>query len=322
MQGTQDSRAGASGNASASTGEGTELPSAAADAENRRRSARRELLVFLGVALPVSLAIELWMISVGSPIDEQPLGVVALMWTPALASLVARLVTRAGVRDVSFRIGGLRGLGRVGIAWAQPIAVGLAAYGACWAAGLATFVQPDGYFDAPAPVRFALRLLLIATLGTAISAITALGEEIGWRGFMLTRLFDAGVPRPVLVSGVIWGLWHVPLIASGQYASSDLPALSIGIFLIDILAASYLAAWLRLTSGSLWPAAMFHAAWNAIIQGGFDEVTQGGKHLIGESGIVVAIVDVAILLLIAWRPWQLLRRPGEELGPAKRLWQL
>jgi hypothetical protein len=42
--------------------------------------------------------------------------------------------------------------------------------------------------------------------------MTAAGEEIGWRGYMLTRLVDAGIPRPVLASGLIWGLWHVPVV--------------------------------------------------------------------------------------------------------------
>ena len=41
------------------------------------------------------------------------------------------------------------------------------------------------------------------------------GEEIGWHGYMLTRLVDAGMAKPILTSGLIWGLWHVPLILGG-----------------------------------------------------------------------------------------------------------
>ena len=63
-----------------------------------------------------------------------------------------------------------------------------------------------------------------------IAAISATGEEIGWRGYMLTRLVDAKIPRPILVSGLIWWGWHAPLILSGQYASGPYPALSALLF--------------------------------------------------------------------------------------------
>ena len=58
--------------------------------------------------------------------------------------------------------------------------------------------------------------------------MSAAGEEIGWRGYMLTRLIDAGVPAPVIVSGLIWGLWHVPLIVAGIiYGAHPSPALAV-----------------------------------------------------------------------------------------------
>ena len=63
-------------------------------------------------------------------------------------------------------------------------------------------------------------------VGMVDGLIFASGEEIGWRGYMLTRLIDAGVPRPVLTSGLIWGLWHVPLVLGGVYAAGPSPALS------------------------------------------------------------------------------------------------
>ena len=52
----------------------------------------------------------------------------------------------------------------------------------------------------------------------------AVTEEVGLRGYMLTRLFAARVPQPLFVSGVIWSLWHFPLILSGVYAAGPLTA--------------------------------------------------------------------------------------------------
>jgi len=95
-----------------------------------------------------------------------------------------------------------------------PIVVGLIAYGIAWTtAGLARFDPQPGLLAAtfaedlasPAAV-FVIVLVLATFLWVLPNALLAAGEEIGWRGYMLTRLIDAGVPRPVLVSGLIWGL--------------------------------------------------------------------------------------------------------------------
>jgi hypothetical protein len=78
------------------------------------------------------------------------------------------------------------------------------------------------------------------------SARVAAGEEIGWRGYMLTRLIDAGVPRPVLVSGVIWGLWHVPLILGGVYLAGPPPIVSALLWMVVAISFSFVFARLRL----------------------------------------------------------------------------
>jgi membrane protease YdiL (CAAX protease family) len=129
--------------------------------------------------------------------------------------------------------------------------------------------------------------------------LSGAGEEIGWRGYMLTRLIDAGVPMPLLASGIIWALWHFPLILSGVYAAGPHPAISAGLFLIDVVGIGYVIAVLRLRSGSVWPAAVLHGTWNAIIQGPFDQSSTGpgATVWVGESGILVAIVSLAVGLL-------------------------
>jgi hypothetical protein len=57
--------------------------------------------------------------------------------------LVARLALREGIRDVSFRFSGRRGASALLVAWLYPAAVGLAAYGFAWAAGMAVFTPPE-----------------------------------------------------------------------------------------------------------------------------------------------------------------------------------
>lgn len=138
------------------------------------------------------------------------------------------------------------------------------------------------------------------------------GEEIGWRGYMLLRLFDAGVPRPVLVSGVIWAAWHLPMVLSGQYASGANPIAAAALFLIGVVSTSYLFAWSRLETGSVWPAIIGHASWNAVIQNAFDRSTAGPSLWVGESGVLVVAANVLVVLLLVRGPWQIRRTPREE----------
>ena len=121
----------------------------------------------------------------------------------------------------------------------------------------------------PPELVFVINLAVAATIVTIFSVRTAAGEKIGWRGYMLTRLIDAGVPMPTFVSGVIWGLWHVPLILGGVYLAGPPPALSaLSALLWMIVATSFsvVFARLRLETGSVWPAIALHAAWNRLFR--------------------------------------------------------
>ena len=287
----------------------------------RAQRARRGLAIYLTLTFVISFGIEGWMISMGGRIEEHVAQVFLLMWTPTFASIVARLVLREGFSDVSLRLGGKRGLLGLVVAWAFPIGVGLLAYGGAWIAGLTTFEPPNpdllGLPTAPEPLLFLVLLGITATIGVPLSMLTAAGEEFGWRGYMLTRLMDAGVPRPVLVSGVIWAAWHMPIIFSGQYASSDTPTLSALLFLVDVVGIAYVAARVRLESGSVWPAVMIHAAWNSVIQGAFDASTQHAGFWVGESGLLTALVSLALAALYLRGRFVPLRRPDEPMGEAR-----
>jgi membrane protease YdiL (CAAX protease family) len=156
---------------------------------------------------------------------------------------------------------------------------------------------------------FALVLMLATTLGTLIRLPAAAGEEIGWRGYLLPRLIAAGAPRPVLLSGLIWGAWQfVPLLAGG-YATGPSPLFSTTNLLIASVALGAILAWMRLGSSSIWPCIVAHAAWNALINGAFDPATQGpaATFWTGESGFLVMLVLLLAALVI---------RPA--LKPARR----
>ena len=286
------------------------------------QKARRGLGVYFAVLILGSAFLEWRILQTRELIGKHPGLILMLMYTPTVASVIARLALREGFKDVSFRFGGRLGAKAALLAWVYPLWVGFIAYGIAWTARLAQFQAPipqaSRFFAANPTGNFLWAVLLTATVGTIFSCASAAGEEIGWRGYMLTRLIDAGVPKPVLVSGLIWGSWHLPLILSGQYATGAHPRISALLFLVDIVAAGYLAAYVRLKSGSVWPAVLFHGAWNAIIQAAFDRATVDKPLAVGESGYIVAAASVLTVAWLVRRRWDMLRSPTEQMAAPGR----
>ena len=147
-----------------------------------------------------------------------------LSYVPAVASLAARVSLREGFRDVSFRLRGEWAAQAMLIGWLWPALCGSLTYGIAWVSGATRFQWtavesygswgPENLFGISiygmAPWRgFAVRLLA-CLLFAVVVCVQSLGEELGWRGYMLTRLFDARVPLPVFWNGLVWGLWHIP----------------------------------------------------------------------------------------------------------------
>jgi len=283
--------------------------------ENVRLRARRGLAIYFAVLVPSTVFFEALIIS------GRPSMVWALMWTPTAASAVARLLLREGFGDVSFRLGGTRGAKAIGMAVIFPVALGLIAYGAAWASGLVQFrpepirlITPYMSRAASPVLVFVANLAVAVSIITLFSARTAAGEEIGWRGYMLTRLIEAGVPKPILASGLIWGLWHVPLILGGVYLVGPPPVLAVLLWMVTATALSFVFARLRLETGSIWPAVALHAAWNAVIQTAFDPASAGTRATlwVGESGILVAITSVIAAVVFSYGRWTICSEPNER----------
>jgi membrane protease YdiL (CAAX protease family) len=270
----------------------------------KRSLARRGLVVYLVILVVGSAILETAIVRAGEPINNVQRLIFALMYVPAVASVISRFVLREGFADVSFEMGNTSWR-LIIVAWTFPMIVGAIAYGVAWATGLAGFEPPlpatSHLYSQSAIVNFVASLGLMATVGTAVSCVSAFGEELGWRGYMLTRLIDAGVPRPVLVSGIVWALWHVPFIVTGQYAAGVNPGHSAVVFIVGTIGIAYLMAYLRLQSGSVWLAVVLHGAWNAIIQGTFDRATTGTSAAVGESGWLTILVSLSVVVFVTRR---------------------
>ena len=267
----------------------------------QRTRARRGLALFSLLLLPLS-ALCYWLIIA----RHNAAGTFFLMWTPGFAALVARLVQREQFPALSHHLNWRRVGQALGIALVTPFAIGLLAYGTAWRAG----ATPLTYFHASATIASFLpwiganpSLLALAGFVFLIACseiISATGEELGWRGYMLGHLIDAEVPQPIFVSGLIWSLWHWPLILLSS-STNGLPQLvTASIFLVTITSLGCVSAHLKLTSGSLWPSILLHAAWNGFILEIFDAFTKSADTSIwiGETGLLVALITMLAAFII------------------------
>ena len=134
-------------------------------------------------------------------------------------------------------------------------------------------------------------------LGGTLFALVALGEELGWRGLLLTELAPLGFWKVSLVTGLVWGIWHAPLILLGLQFSNE-PV--IGIFLMTtatvVLAPLY--TYLTVRARSVFAATFFHGSF---FLGVFTSVyfAEGSELVVspfGVVGIVAALVGIATLV--------------------------
>jgi uncharacterized protein len=234
--------------------------------------------------------------------------IVAVMWCPALAAVVTCRILGRSVRSLAWRWPDTR---YIAAAYFIPLAYAAVAYGAIWAFGLGgwnssntTFVvERFGLRGMPSWAVFLLWLFFTAT-ATMISRIsTALGEEIGWRGFLVPELAkQMSFTKLSLLSGIIWAAWHSPLLLFADYNAGTNRWYAMGCFTIMVVSSGLIFAWLRLKSGSLWPAAIAHASHNLFIQTIFDNLMRDtGKTLwyTTEFGAALALTSL-IFAIYFW----------------------
>lgn len=224
------------------------------------------------------------------------------MFTPTIAALILLfVVTRDGYTAAGRSSLGVQRLGirSWGLALLLPLPVFLFSYGLVWSMGIADFVVPSGALGS---------LPLSLFIGIVSSTLLALGEEIGFRGYLVPRLMHLGPQRAILLAGLLHAIWHVPiLVLTGFYQGNLLIALPL--FLLTLTAAGVVYGYLRITTDSVWPAAVLHGAWNAF-WGVFAAFTVAAsplatEYLAGESGLLtfmgVAVVAGWLLLHLRQR---------------------
>ena len=229
----------------------------------------------------------------------------AIMWCPAFAALVSCRLLGRDFRSLAWRWPSSH---YVAAGYFVPLAYASIAYAAVWAFRLGgwnfEFVslvsQRFGLGGLPAGGALVLYIFFSATAGMIRGMATALGEEIGWRGFLVPELAkQMSFTKLSLLSGIIWALWHSPLLLFADYNAGTNKWYALACFAVMVISISFVFAWLSLKSGSLWTAALLHASHNLFIQQVFDNLMRDtGKTLwyTTEFGAALAIVTIGFAI--------------------------
>lgn len=150
-------------------------------------------------------------------------------------------------------------------------------------------------------VLVAIQVVQALLLGPVINLVFAMGEELGWRGFLLPKLLPLGQWRALIISGAIWGVWHAPAIAQG-HNYPDHPILGIFLMIIFCILLGIIIGWMYLNTRSPWVAGIAHGSLNAwaglpylFILPGFD--TALGGTVTSSIGLLVMGLFVGWLIL-------------------------
>lgn len=252
------------------------------------------------------------------------------MFAPAIAHVLTRLLTSEGL-DGARRVlrPNLPDASRSYLlAWLGPAVLTLVGVGLYFAVFPAQFdptlstlsdlLPPDSPLSPELVVGVQLAAAL--TVGPVINTVFAFGEEFGWRGYLLPKLLPLGPRIACLALGVVWGIWHWPVIAMGyNYGFGYVGAPWTGMLAMVWMttAAGTFLAWVTLRSGSVWPAALGHGAINAV--GGIGVLlSRPAPTLLFGPTVTGVVVVVPWALLAGWLLW----RPGRLLSRTKLLTQV
>jgi uncharacterized protein len=220
-----------------------------------------------------------------------PLDVPVGMFGPLLAAVILKLLYKEEFRG---SLGLKRSWNVYALAYLVPTTLGIAAI---WINHLAGWARFDWAGASP------LALVPGQILITLLAALTAIGEEYGWRGYLLPRLLPLGTTKASLIVGIIWGGWHLPLLVTGLTYPGQTAILSIFVFLLSITLLSFLFTWFsRFSRGSVLVAALVHGALNALSElTSPQHISAGNPLIVNPFGLTTAIVLFLAVVLYGLR---------------------
>jgi membrane protease YdiL (CAAX protease family) len=245
---------------------------------------KKAIIVFLIITFVLSSVCYFIYISIG----ESAAGMTSLlMWCPGLSAIIVKIVFYKKEKVLGF---GKCKLKYILMGLLIPVLYLGVSYGIYWA------INPSALTG---QVYSKLVGFMIAAFLSFV--VTAIGEEIGWRGFLLPKMNEMfSYSHTVIICGLIWAVWHYPIMIAGLYQSGTPVYYQLPMFTIEIVLVTAILAYLRMNSDNVWPAILLHASHNYFNQMIFGSLTKADKSIYyaGETGFLTVLCLLVIVICL------------------------
>ncbi|SCW35058.1 CAAX protease self-immunity [Ruminococcaceae bacterium YRB3002] len=276
---------------------------------------RKALLIFYAVSLPLSALLEILCC-----ITQDTLFVLIAMWVPGITAIILASKMYKGERILG--LGGKFKIRYILIAMIIPLIYLTISYAITWLilkdplakpADVAKYLLSGMKIDSNTMATIILAAYFVP--GIISSAMSAAGEEIGWRGFAYPLLEkEFGRVKACLINGIIWALWHFPMMIGGAYQASVNMVYGLISFVVCVMLMTVIFCWTRSVSASVWPAIMLHAVHNHVDQIYLQPLSTDERvpYFAGEQGFITIILIAVIVaaVIVSWR--KTVGHPGDE----------
>jgi membrane protease YdiL (CAAX protease family) len=300
--------------------------------EYEKAVTKKRLILFISLTIIIA-----WIVFLLIPICGLTYGsglsiiiLAAAMFVPAFCNILTRLITKEGFNNMYLRPHFKGHMKYYLFVYFGPTAL-------LFLSGVIYFLIFPGSFDPEltvlkklaassgkpglsASVLLIVQVLQIAVIGPIVNIIPTLGEELGWRGYLLPKLrLFLSARAALVITGVIWGVWHLPVIVMGHNYGTNYvgyPWLGILAMIVFCVVLGVIEGYISIKLESTIPAAMIHSVLNAGAALPIFLAKDGYNTLLGPAitGLVggLPFIVLAVVLFIKAGKLTDLRRIGAQ----------
>ena len=272
-----------------------------------KKQLQKQLCIFAAFAAAFLAAGSIWYWQTGGT-----LALTVLMFTPTVSVLLTTLLAGAGWKELlaNFHLKPRlrQNKGRYLAVWLlTPVVayLGAAVYFLLFPQQftLQSALAVESGMQGTDYIAFLATMIPLAVLVNPLMGLPqCLGEELAWRGWLLPKLTERfGQLRAVLLTGLIWGLWHAPVVAMGYNYGEGHPLANVAAMVLFCLVLGVIQGFLFWRTDSIWGPVLFHAAVNGIDLWKPTDLFMNspanlfvGPHLVGIVG------GLGFVLLVIW----------------------
>ncbi|MGB3366521.1 MAG: type II CAAX endopeptidase family protein [Acidaminobacteraceae bacterium] len=258
------------------------------------KKTKKAIITYISLLLLIVTVFSTLIIIDGRGLSENIIYALILMYSPAILAIIINLIFYKNLKGFGWRLGKFKYLG---LSYLIPLLYILVPYTLLAVFGVIKFdfsiITGSIY----------LEFIKVFIVNIILLTLLVIGEEIGWRGFLLPHLCQVTTYKKAsFIVGLVWVAVHLPIFIFSDYNEGVTP-LYFRLFCFTILAFSIniVINWLRIKSGSLWTAVLLHTAHNSILQDINPLIVKSdlSEYIISESGLALMISGL-IVASIYW----------------------